>query len=126
MEEVEARWKSNQDVNNIQGLIDLVTDEYGNYYTPYKTTNQGSKLTEVVLCHALYDNAFSMVFLQDEWKEVYKFSHLGEPLVDTLNAHIASLNESGRVIFSVKKLIENGTQVSFYKITSYKTQNKGK
>lgn len=120
------RWEPNENINNIQGLIDFISDEYGNYYTPYKTRNQGEKLTEVTLVHVLYDEAFSTVFIQDEVEQEYKFSHLGELLLDRMNGHVRELGIEGRKIFTVKDLIENGTEVSFWNITQYKTQNKGK
>ncbi|MDF2036570.1 hypothetical protein P2R12_06125 [Cytobacillus oceanisediminis] len=118
------RWEPNQDVNNIQGLIDFVTDEYGNYYTPYQTSNKGNKLEEVTLVHVLYDEAFSTIFLMDETQQEYKHSHLGELLLDRMNGHIKELEIEGRKIFTVQDLINNGTEVKFWDITHYKTQNK--
>ncbi|MGN7942860.1 hypothetical protein [Metabacillus sp. 22489] len=118
-------WEPNDDINNIQGLIDLIVDDFGNYYTPYRTRNEGYKLTEVMLCHALYDESFSTVFYSENIDE-YKYSHLGELLLDRMNEHLKYLNLKNRKIFHVNDLIENGTKVSFYDITQYKTQNRGK
>ncbi|WP_226087489.1 hypothetical protein [Mesobacillus sp. S13] len=120
------RWEANDNINLIQGQIDLVIDEYGNYYTPYTTTTVGMKLTEVVLCHEIYNIAFSWLFIQDDWQKEYKYSHLGEPMVEGLNGQISDLKHADRKIFSIQDLLENGTKVSFYDITSFKTRNKNK
>jgi hypothetical protein len=118
------RWEPNQDINNIQGLIDFVKDEYGNYYTPYQTKNRGNQLEEVTLVHVLYDEAFSTIFLMDEFNKGYVHSHLGELLLDRMNGHIKELEIEGRKIFTVQDLINNDTKVKFWDITHYKTQNK--
>jgi hypothetical protein len=120
------RWVKNIDVNNIQALIDFIEDEYGNYYTPYKITTKGGKLTEVTLVHVLYDEAFSTVFYEDITESEYIHCHLGELLLDRMNGHIKELEIEGRKIFTVQDLINNGTKVEFWDITKYKTRNKGK
>lgn len=120
------RWEPNQDINNIQGLIDFVVDDFGNYYTPYRTAIKDGRLEEVVLCHCLYDEAFSTIFLQDDIKEEYKYSHLGDLLLDRLNGHIEELNKNGRKIFHVSELFEQDIKVAFWDITKAKTLNKTK
>lgn len=124
------RWEPNEDINSIKGIIDFVIDEYGNYYTPYQVTTTGSenglRLTKVTLVHELYHEAFSTIFIQDDVEQEYRYSHLGELLLDRMNGHISELEIEGRRIFSVQDLIANGTEVSFWNITHYKTKNKGK
>ncbi|MCY7975579.1 hypothetical protein P8843_04335 [Bacillus inaquosorum] len=117
------RWEPNDDINNIQGIIDFIKDEYGNYYTPYQTSKKGGKLLEVTLVHVLYDEAFSTVFV-DDTQQAYRFSHLGELLLDRMNGHIKELEIEGRRIFTVQDLINNGTEVYFWDISKPKTQNK--
>ncbi|WP_164670226.1 hypothetical protein [Virgibacillus doumboii] len=119
------RWEPNDDINNIKGIIDFITDDFGNYYTPYKISHREGKLTEVTLVHVLYDEAFSTVFIDDTQRE-YRYSHLGELLLDRMNGHIKELEIEDRTIFTVQNLIENGTEVSFWDITHYKTRNKDK
>lgn len=124
------RWEPNDNINHIQGLIDFIKDEYGNYYTPYRVATTGSenglRLTKVTLAHELYVEAFSTIFLQDEMGQDYKYSHLGELLLDRMNGHLKELELEGRKIFTIQDLIANGTEVSFWDITHYKTQKKNK
>ena len=119
------RWEPNDNINNIQGLIDFIKDEYGNYYTPYRTKNEGNKLLEVTLVHVLYDEAFSTIF-RDETQREYNYSHLGELLLDRMNGHIKELEVENRKIFNIQDLINNGTEVNFGDLTHYKTRNKRK
>lgn len=60
----------------------------------------------------------------DEMQREYNHSHLGELLLDRMNGHIKELEIEGRKIFTVRDLIENGTEVNFWDITHYKTRNK--
>ncbi|MGM0750225.1 MAG: hypothetical protein ACQEUS_20855 [Bacillota bacterium] len=112
------RWEPNEDINKIQGGIDLVRDEYGNYYVPYRIRDKGDKLLGVTLVHALYDEAFSTVFM-DETQKAYSSGHLGVLLLDRMNGHIKELEIEGRKIFSVQDMINNGTEVKFWDITHY-------
>ena len=120
------RWNANDDVNSIESLIDFITDEYGNYYTPTKTKTEGDKLIEVTLTHTLYDESFSTVFWEDITKSEYIHCHLGELLLDRMNEHINELDIEGRKIFTVGDLLKNGTEVKFHDITQHRTRNKGK
>ncbi|WP_368900864.1 hypothetical protein [Oceanobacillus oncorhynchi] len=116
------RWEPNEDINEILGLIDFVTDEYGNYYTPYKISTDGGKLTEVTLVHVLYDEAFSTIFQLDEVLEgEYRFKHLGNLLLDRMNGHIKELEKNKRKIFTIQDLFENGTKVYTWDITKPKS-----
>jgi hypothetical protein len=117
-----TRSQPNDDVNNVQGTVDLIVDEYGNYYTIYKTTHRDGKLIKVLLVHILYFHAFASVFLNEEIKTKYQYSHLGEYLLDRINAHISSTKKNGRKIFTIQELIDNGTDIEFWDITSYKTK----
>ncbi|MBA1163670.1 hypothetical protein [Bacillus licheniformis] len=110
------RWGSNDDINNIQGHIDFVRDEYGNYYTPFKLTTKSNKLLKVSLMHVLYDEAFATI-LDDEMLKEYRYSYLGDLLLDRMNGHIKELEIENRRIFTVQDLIDNGTEVSFLDIT---------
>ncbi|MEC1087717.1 hypothetical protein P9B97_02255 [Bacillus paralicheniformis] len=110
------RWGSNDDINNIQGHIDFVRDEYGNYYTPFKLTTKSNKLLKVSLMHVLYDEAFATI-LDDEMLKEYRYSYLGDLLLERMNGHIKELEVENRRIFTVQDLIDNGTEVSFLDIT---------
>lgn len=119
---IRPRWGQNQDINQIQGLIDFIRDEYGNYYTPYRLKHQGNKLLEVTLVHVLYNEAFSEIMDNQE----YRYCHLGELLLDRMNGHLKELEIEGRKIFSIEDLKNNDTEINFWDIAHYKTRNKGK
>ena len=106
------RWEPNQDINKIEGIIDFIKDEYGNYYTPYERKYNGKKLFEVTLVHVLYDEAFNTIFMMDEIEE-YKYSHLGELLLDRMNGHIKELEIEGRKIFTLQELIKMILKLNF-------------
>ncbi|MEK4448667.1 hypothetical protein N1I81_22795 [Bacillus sp. FSL M8-0052] len=113
---VTPRWGSNEDINSIQGHIDFIRDEYGNYYNPFKLTTQGNKLLKVSLIHVLHDAAFTTVF-SDELLKEHRYTFLGDFLLDIMNGHIKELEAEGRKIFTVQDLINNGTEVSFWDLT---------
>lgn len=119
---------ANDNINEIRPLMDLFTDEYGNYYyAPRIKTGEG-KLLEVTLSHAYYEDSFSVISfaepLQNELEEKYRNKHIGHQLKDRLNSTIQNLKNKERVIFTIKDLIENGTKVTFANITE--THPRGK
>ncbi|HHT7203901.1 hypothetical protein [Bacillus cereus] len=119
---------ANTDINDIRALMDLFTDEYGNYYYAPRTKKGEGKLLEVTLSHAYYEDAFSILSfaepLQDELEEEYRNKHVGHRLTDRLNNMIEILKTKERKIFTIQDLINNGTEVSFMDIT--KTHPRGK
>ncbi|HDR8129190.1 TPA: hypothetical protein QCZ07_005343 [Bacillus cereus] len=122
MEKVQLKTlEPNENINDIRGLIDLVTDEYGNYYYPVTTKVGEGKLLEVTLSHAYYEDAFSEIFfsgvLQDEIPEEYRNKHIGLCLQDRLTSSLERLEKSKRRIFTIQELLANGTKVSTMKLT---------
>lgn len=107
---------ANDDINQILGLIDLIQDEYGNYYYPTQLTTEGGKLIKVTLSHAYYDNAFAEVLREEVLKE-YQYKHLGVPILDRLLGSIKRLEKSKRKIFTTQDLVDNDTKISVLKIT---------
>ncbi len=110
-------WPPNKDIHQILGLIDLITDESGNYYTVYEITTYGNKLEKVKLAHSLYDIAFASTFIMEEVVNGYLNDHLGDFMLDVLNGHIKTLELCNRKIFSVNDLIDNGIKVEYWGIT---------
>lgn len=105
----------NNNINNLLGIIDLVTDEYHNYYVVLNTTTKGLKLTEVSLSNYYYDDSYAIITeFDDETKKKYRYQHVGKILTDRLNNQIKSLKDSKRKIFTVEELLKNGTKVMFY------------
>ncbi|PGX17463.1 hypothetical protein COE08_21530 [Priestia megaterium] len=107
---------ANNDINQIQLLIDLVQDEYGNYYYPNQSTVESGKLTKVTLSHAYYENSFSELFREEVLKE-YQYKHLGVAVQERLLGSIERLEKSNRRIFTTQDLFDNGTEVSIMKLT---------
>ncbi|HFK1549989.1 TPA: hypothetical protein ACGXMZ_006003 [Bacillus albus] len=129
MEKVQLKTlEPNEDINNILGLIDLITDEYGNYYYPVKLTTGDGKLKKVTLSHAYYEDAFSEIFysgiLQDEIPKEYRNKHLGFCLKDRLVSVLERLKKDNRKIFTIHELIANGTEVSTMKLTETHPRSK--
>lgn len=110
-------WPPNKDIHQIQGLIDLITDEKGNYYTVYEITTYGNRLEKVKLAHSLYDIAFASTFVMKEIVDEYIDNHLGDFMLDVMNGHIKTLEMCGRKMFSVQELIDNGVKVEYWDIT---------
>ncbi|EEM68409.1 MULTISPECIES: hypothetical protein [Bacillus cereus group] len=119
---------ANDNINEIRNLMDLITDEYGNYYHIVTTKTGGGKLHEVTLSHAYYEDSFSILSfaepLQNELEEKYRNTHVGHRLKDRLNGAIENAKRKERVIFTIQDLINNGTEVSFMNITE--THPRGK
>jgi hypothetical protein len=103
---------ANNDINELRPLLDVVTDEYGNYYEIVTVTHKGGKLTKVKLSNIYFETAFSRLFTEDIL-EKYKHKHIGVFLQDLVNGHIQDLKRKKRTIFSIKDLLENGTEVEF-------------
>ncbi|GAA0346915.1 hypothetical protein GCM10008931_42740 [Oceanobacillus oncorhynchi subsp. oncorhynchi] len=110
-------WPSNDKINNIQGLIDIITDKSGNYYTVYEITTYENKIEEVKLAHSLYDIAFASTFLMEEVVEGYLGNHLGDFMLDVLNGHLRTLEICERKIFSVQDLLDNKIKVEYWDMT---------
>ncbi|MGE1131376.1 hypothetical protein [Bacillus wiedmannii] len=119
---------ANNNINDIEGLMDLITDEYGNYYYVSATTKGQGKLHKVTLSHAYYEDSFSILSfaepLQSELEEKYRNTHVGFRLKDRLNGAIENMKRKERTIFTIKDLKDNGTKVSFLNITE--THSRGK
>lgn len=119
---------ANNNINEIRPLMDLFTDEYGNYYYATRTKTGGGKLHEVTLSHVYYEDSFSILSfagpLQNELEEKYRNTHVGHRLKDRLNGSIENMKRKERVIFTIQDLINNGTEVSFMNITE--THPRGK
>ncbi|HFJ9460334.1 TPA: hypothetical protein ACGW7F_005733 [Bacillus cereus] len=119
---------ANDNINDIDGLMDLITDEYGNYYYVSATTKGQGKLHKVTLSHAYYEDSFSILSfaepLQNELEEKYRNTHVGHRLKDRLNRAVENMKRKERVIFTIQDLINNGTEVSFMNITE--THPRGK
>lgn len=110
--------ESNEDINNLLGLIDLVTDEYNNYYHVMRTKIKDTKLEEVSLSHFYYDSSYAILAdLDDESKELYRYEHFGNIITDRLANSIKRVNESKRKIFTIEDLLNNQTKVVFLDIT---------
>ncbi|HHB2485253.1 TPA: hypothetical protein ACORDH_005969 [Bacillus cereus] len=119
---------ANDNINEIRNLMDLITDEYGNYYQIVTTKTGQGKLYEVTLSHAYYEASFSILSFaepfQNELEEEYRNKHVGFRLKDRLNNAIEHVKRKGRTIFTIQDLINNGTKVSFMDITE--THPRGK
>ncbi|OOZ91566.1 hypothetical protein [Bacillus cereus] len=112
---------SNDDINNIQGLIDLITDQYGNYYYATQIKTNAGKLEEITLGHAYYEDSFSILSyaepLHNELEDKYRNKHVSHRLKDRLIASLDRAQRSNRKIFTIQELIANGTTVYTKKLT---------
>lgn len=113
--------KANDDINNILCLIDVITDNYGNYYYATRTKTGEGKLQEVTLAHAYYEDAFSILSyaepLHNELEEKYRNTHVGHRLKDRLISSLDRAQRSNRKIFTIQELVANGTTVYTMKLT---------
>jgi len=107
---------ANIDINQVEFYIDLISDERKNYYYVVGTKIEYGQLTKVTLSHAYYEDAFSEIFYFDIPEE-YKCKHLGVPIQNRLLNQLQFLKKSNRAIFTVRDLIENGTQIEYLDIT---------
>lgn len=107
----------NNNIHNILFMKDIITDEYGNYYDIVSRTTKGEKVTEVILSHVYYEMGFSRLFTSELDSGYKEFDYIGKPIRDTLKSHIKDLNSSGRKIFTIQELIENGIDVKIRDIT---------
>ncbi|MFC0298457.1 hypothetical protein [Geobacillus jurassicus] len=117
---------ANNDINALQPLLDVVTDEYGNYYEVVAVTHKGGKLTKVTLSNIYFETAFSRSFIEEDIVEKYKYKHIGAFLQDLVNDHIQDLKSKKRTIFSIKDLLENGTEVEFLDQTAPHPRSRSK
>ncbi|MCR1991406.1 hypothetical protein NSA31_06360 [Bacillus subtilis] len=109
--------ESNNDINQIQRFIDLIRDEYGNYYYATELTTQGGKLIKVRLSHTYFEDSFSTTYFREHDENPEEFKFIGETLRDGLVGAIKRLEDSNRKIFSIQDLIDNGIQVSTLNLT---------
>lgn len=108
----------NDNINNLQGLVDLVTDEYSNYYIILKTRTSGGKLLAISLSNFYYDDSYAIITeFDDETKNKYRYKHIGNIITDRLNGTIKILADNNRKIFTVEDLLNNQTEVSFFNQT---------
>lgn len=110
-------WPPNDEINNIQGLIDLITDNSGNYYTVYEITTYENKVEKVKLAHIMYDIAFASTFAMKEIVNGYLDNHLGDFMLDVLNGHLKTLEICNRKIFSVQDFHDNKIEVEYWDMT---------
>lgn len=113
-----VKLESNNDINQIKRFIDLIEDEYGNYYYATELTTQGGKIIKVVLSHTYLEDSFSTTYFREHDENPEEFKFIGETLRDGLVGAIRRLKESNRKIFSIQDLIDNGIQVSTLKLTA--------
>lgn len=116
--------KSNNDINQIQGFIDLIRDEYGNYYYVTELTTQGGKIIKVRLSHTYFEDSFSTTYFREDDENPEEFKFIGETLRDGLVGAIKRLEDSNRKIFSIQDLIDNGIQVSTLNLTEIHPREK--
>lgn len=104
----------NDNINYLDSLVDLVIDEYSNYYRIVRTKTSCGKLLATSLSNYYYDDSYAIITELDvETKNKYDYKHIGHILTDRLNDTIKTLNESNRKIFTVQDLLNNQTEVSF-------------
>lgn len=104
----------NDNINNLQGLTDLVIDEYHNYYIVLRTRTSGGKLLEISLSNFYYDDSYAIITeFDDETKNKYKYKHVGHILTDRLNGTLKILKDDNRKIFTVQDLLNNQIKVAF-------------
>ena len=109
----------NDNINNLQGLIDLVIDEYDNYYRVLSTRTSGGKLLEISLSNFYYDDSYAIITeFDDETKNKYKYKHVGHILTDRLNGALKILKDNNRKIFTIQDLFNNQTKVFFLNQTA--------
>lgn len=114
--------ESNDDINKIECLIDVIADNYGNYYYPTTTkTDENGKLEEITIGHAYYEDSFSILSyaepLHNELEDKYRNKHVGLRLKDRLKAYLDRAQRSNRKIFTIQELVANGTTVYTKKLT---------
>jgi hypothetical protein len=114
---------SNDDINKILLLKDLITDEYGNYYSVVEMSNKGQQLAEVTLSHFYYERAFAII-VSDDFVQEYTHKHIGCFLQDELSKDIEMLQDQHRTIFSIQDLIQNGTKIHFLDLTALHPRGK--
>lgn len=119
VEKVELKpLKPNNDIHEIIETIDLITDEYGNYYYPVevKTSRETGKLLSVTLSNALYEDSFQEVLYSQTPKE-YENQYVGVMVRDRLLANIERLKKDNRTIFTLNDLKATGASLSTWKVT---------
>ncbi|USK35104.1 hypothetical protein LIT25_07180 [Bacillus sp. F19] len=95
--------------------FDLVTDEYGNFYTIHGTTDTNGKLVEIRLYNSYFDAAFSV--LPDSLLPEYKHKHVGVALQDRVLNRLKTMENKGRKLYSVQELTDYGVKVTFWDLT---------
>ncbi|MEH6888497.1 hypothetical protein V7024_01855 [Bacillus sp. JJ864] len=108
--------EANNDINEISFALDIISDEYSNYYYVLGTTVEHGKLTEVKISHSYYEDSFSEV-LHDKIEDKYKFKHIGHILRDRLLRKLELVKERNRKIFTIQELLANGIKVNVMKPT---------
>lgn len=92
--------------------FDLVKDEYGNFYEVVVTKTEHGKLKEVTVMNALARISYFRFFDDEQLQKQYKGEYIGEFLFDSLNSRKESQVDKGRMIYTIKELIDRGVEVS--------------
>lgn len=103
---------ANENIHEIRNLLDLIVDEYGNYYEIVSTTTTGSRLVEVTLSNIYFEKSFQRLFVNEDVKS-YGHQHIGAYLQDLVNNSIKYVQDRNRKIFSIQDLIDHEIKVSF-------------
>jgi hypothetical protein len=116
----------NNNIDNLQVTLDIIKDAYENYYYIVTQSNSGGRLTAVTLSHSYYEDAFSLVFDEEEYgsKSPYYLKYIGLQLRDRLLQELKFLKEKQRKIFTVSELVNAGVEVSFLDMTDVHSEAK--
>lgn len=115
--------EENNDPTNLRCLIDLVVDEYGNYYHIIGFSQRENEYLKYTLSQFYYEDSYAILFDKDIAKE-YQHEYIGETLRARLNNSIIRLNDSKRTIFSIQDLTALNIELEFKDITKDHSRNK--
>lgn len=99
-------------------LMDLVKDEYNNYYQVTGISEVDGKLKGITIGNYFYEKGFHNFIgtLAEEHPE-WHFTYIGEYLVNGLQQHIKNQTSKGRIIYTIDELINKGVEVKIKDIT---------
>ncbi|MGN7309929.1 hypothetical protein ACTHQ4_02415 [Alkalicoccobacillus gibsonii] len=108
-------YSPNDSINELTPEIDLVVDEYGNYYQVKEIRQEKDRLHYIMLDHFLNDWSFSII--PNTIEKEFSRKHIGYYFNEILEGHITKLKQSNRRLFSILELKQEGIIVEFIDLT---------
>ena len=95
--------------------MDLVRDEYGNYYKVVGTHMEKDKLTGLEVSNLYFEKSFEAG--TDSLDESYQGKPFGVYIQDQVNAYIEDIQQNERPIYGIRDLMVNRIKVYAVDIT---------